>query len=118
MDERAEIEKDEIGTISCSIKKENENLHIIIADDGAGLNIDKIKSKASSIGISTDNMSDKEIEYLIFNDRFSTKEKVTQISGRGVGMAVVKDEVEKLNGIIKINSQINKGTTIEFVIPL
>jgi len=118
MDERAEIEKDEIGTISCSIKKENENLHIIIADDGAGLNIEKIKSKASSIGISTDNMSDKEIEYLIFNDRFSTKEKVTQISGRGVGMAVVKDEVEKLNGIIKINSQINKGTTIEFVIPL
>jgi len=118
MDDRAEIEKDEIGTISCSIKKEKENLHIIIADDGAGLNIEDIKAKALSLGISTDGMNDKEIEFLIFNDRFSTKEEVTQISGRGVGMAVVKDEVEKLNGIIKINSQLNVGTTIEFVIPL
>ena len=118
MDERAEIDKDEIGTISCAIKQEENNLHIIIADDGAGLNIHKIKAKAISLGISIDNMSDNEIEYLIFNDRFSTKDEVTQLSGRGVGMAVVKDEIEKLNGVIKINSQKNIGTTIEFVIPL
>jgi len=118
MDDRAEIEKDEIGTISCTIKEENHNLYIAIADDGAGLNIQKIKEKAISLGISIDSMSDKEIEYLIFNDRFSTKEEVTQLSGRGVGMAVIKDEVEKLNGVIKINSQKDIGTTIEFVIPL
>lgn len=118
MDDRAEIQKDEIGTISCTIKQENENLYIVIADDGAGLNIEKIKEKASSFGISTDELSDKEIEYLIFNDRFSTKDEISQTSGRGVGMAVVKDEVEKLNGVIKINSQIDVGTTIEFVIPI
>ena len=118
MDERAELEKDEIGTISCSIKKENNNLHIVIADDGAGLDIEKIKQKANSLRISTENMSDKDIEYLIFNDRFSTKDDISEISGRGVGMAVVKDEVEKLNGIIKINSQRHIGTTIEFIIPI
>jgi len=118
MDDRAEIEKDEIGTISCAIKQENENLYITIADDGAGLNREKIKSKARSLGIETDTMSDKEIEELIFNDRFSTKDEVSQTSGRGVGMAVVKDELEKLNGVMKINSQKNIGTTIEFVIPL
>lgn len=118
MDERAEIEKDEIGTISCTIKQENENLYITISDDGAGLDIDKIKSKASSLGILTDGMSTKEIEELIFTDRFSTKDEVSQTSGRGVGMAVVKDELEKINGVLKINSQKNVGTTIEFVIPV
>jgi two-component system chemotaxis sensor kinase CheA len=118
MDERYEIQKDEIGTISCTIKEQNDNLHIIIADDGAGLDIEKIKQKAKELEINTDDLNDNEIEILIFNDRFSTKGEVSQTSGRGVGMAVVKDEIEKLNGEIKINSQINIGTTFEFIIPL
>lgn len=81
MDDRAEIEKDEIGTIGCTIKQEKNNLHIVIADDGAGLNLEKIKAKALSLGISTDLLSDQDIELLIFNDRFSTKDEVTQLSG-------------------------------------
>jgi two-component system chemotaxis sensor kinase CheA len=118
MDERHEIQKDEIGTISCSIKEDENNLHFIIADDGAGIDIEKIKEKATQLEIDTDSLSDNEIEALIFNDRFSTKGEVSQTSGRGVGMAVVKYEIEKINGVININSQLNIGTTFEFIIPL
>jgi two-component system chemotaxis sensor kinase CheA len=99
MDERAEIEKDEIGTITCTISQNKNNLHIIIADDGAGLDLEKIKLKALSLSMEIDNLSDIEIQNLIFNDQFSTKDKVTQTSGRGVGMAVVKNEINKLNDI-------------------
>ncbi|WP_024955293.1 ATP-binding protein [Sulfurospirillum arcachonense] len=117
-DERIEMDKDEVGTISCTINKEKKNLHIIVADDGAGLDIDKIRDKVISLNIDINNFTNKDIEALIFNDQFSTKNEVSQISGRGVGMSAVKSEIEKLGGIIKINSQKNKGTTFEFVVPL
>ncbi|MEA3354472.1 MAG: ATP-binding protein [Campylobacterota bacterium] len=118
MDERAEIEKDEIGTITCTIKQEKNNLYIVVADDGAGLDIEKIKEKAIEFGIDTKNLTNKEIEQFIFEDRFSTKEEITQTSGRGVGMSAVKYELDKLNGVININSQKAKGTTFEFVVPV
>ncbi len=118
IDIRDEIQKDEIGTITCTMKQDDNNLHIIIADDGAGIDIEKIRQKAKELGINTDGLNESEIEALIFNDQFSTKGEVSQTSGRGVGMAVVKDEIEKLNGMININSQINIGTTFEFIIPL
>ncbi|MBF0264917.1 MAG: hypothetical protein HQL46_06555 [Gammaproteobacteria bacterium] len=118
MDERLALDKDEVGTISCSINQTETNVHIIIADDGAGLNLDKIKVKAVQLGINTDGFSQTEIENLIFHDQFSTKEEANQISGRGVGMASVKKELEQLNGQVNIKSQKNIGTTIEFIIPI
>ncbi|MEA3289465.1 MAG: ATP-binding protein [Campylobacterota bacterium] len=118
MDERAEIEKDEIGTITCTIKQENNNLYIVVADDGAGLDIEKIKQKAVQLGIDVDKLTNKELEQLIFEDRFTTKDEITQTSGRGVGMSAVKHELDELNGVININSQQYKGTTIEFVVPV
>ncbi|MFK5984388.1 MAG: ATP-binding protein [Pseudomonadota bacterium] len=117
MDERLEINKDEIGTISCSIKQTDRELHIIIADDGAGLDLEQITQKAKQLSINIDNSAKKDIEALIFNDGFSTSEEVSQTSGRGVGMAVVKHEVEQLKGSININSQKDIGTSFEIKLP-
>ncbi|MBU0632152.1 hypothetical protein KKA17_05885 [bacterium] len=116
-EKREELQKDEIGTITCSIQTNNDNIHIIIEDDGSGIDIEKIKNKAVSFGIDTSKMNDEEIYNLIFEDGFSTKDRVDEISGRGVGMAVVKNELEKINGVIQIKSLADVGTTFEFIIP-
>lgn len=118
---REELEKDPIGTISCSFKKEKNKLIILISDDGAGLNPDIIKSSYIKKGLGTkeelDKLHNSEIFNLIFDDQFSTKNKITNISGRGVGMSAVKDELEKISGKVEINSEINKGTTFTFTLP-
>lgn len=116
-DKRIELQKDEIGTITCSIQTNNDSIHIMIEDDGSGIDIEKIKNKAVLFGIDTSEMNDEELYNLIFEDGFSTKDTVDEISGRGVGMAVVKNELEKINGMIQIKSLVNVGTTFEFIIP-
>ena len=115
---RVENNKDEKGSISCSFEVKDENLHIVISDDGAGINIDTLKEKLDKKGIETQSLTKNEIYNFIFTDNFSTKDEVSNVSGRGVGMSVVKQECEKLGGKILITSQQNVGTTFEFVIPL
>ena len=122
-DQRIEHDKDDTGTISCTFSTNEENiLQIIISDDGAGINKDKILSKAISQNILTKEkasaLSDEEINLLVFHDNFSTKDDISNISGRGVGMSVVKQECEKLNGHIEIQSKPNIGTTFVFNMPL
>jgi len=112
-EKREELEKDEIGTIACSFNNDNDKLQIIISDDGAGINIEKIKDKIKS-EIDISNLSDKEVFNYIFKDNLTTKDEVTDTSGRGVGMSVVKSELDKLNGIVKIKSELNVGTTFVF----
>lgn len=113
--------KPPLATISCTIKIENKHLIIIISDDGAGIDIDKIKQIALEKDLKSkkeiDKLSQDEISYLIFKDGFSTANNVTTLSGRGVGLASVKYEVEQLNGTIKINNRINKGVSFIFKIP-
>ncbi len=116
-DTRAELEKDEIGTISCTFNKNDNNLQIIISDDGSGINVEKIKEKISTT-VDVSDLSDEEVYQFIFMDNMSTKKIVTETSGRGVGMSVVKAELEKLNGTIKIQSELNIGTTFVFDIEL
>ena len=112
---RARKDKDEIGTISCNVLKNDDNLQIFISDDGAGIDKEKVLQKAIQNKIITqeeaNNMSEKEIFNLIFHENFSTKEEVSEISGRGVGMNAVKAEIEKLGGNIEITSLKDKGTT-------
>ncbi len=93
---------------------------ITITDDGAGLNREKIKAKAVERGLinATDELSDNEIDNLIFMPGFSTAEKVTSISGRGVGMDVVKKDITSLGGSVSIQSTPGKGTTFTLKIPL
>ena len=114
--------KPEKGTIQ--LKAYNEGNHIVveITDDGKGLDADMLKARSIEKGIITereaDTMSDKEAFWLIFKPGFSTAAKVTNVSGRGVGMDVVKTNIEKLNGIIDIESEVGKGTTMKLKIPL
>ena len=117
-EERVSIDKDEIGTISCNIVKDNDKIKIIISDDGAGIDADKIRQKLEKSGIDTTNMEDDEIYLYIFKDNFSTKEKVTEISGRGVGMSAVKSEIEKLGGVVSIKTTTDIGTSLIFELPI
>ncbi|MFA6137224.1 MAG: cache domain-containing protein [Sulfurimonas sp.] len=120
-DTRDENGKDLQGTISCSFKEIGDIIEIIISDDGAGINKEEVKAKALEKGLITEEqmntLSDDEIYSFIFSEQFSTKETITDISGRGVGMNAVKVELEKIGGTIKINTQENSGTTFIFSIP-
>ena len=117
-EERVELDKDERGTISCIISQnDNNEIKIIISDDGAGIDVERIK-KIVSAHTDISDLTDKEVYQYIFKDNMSTKEVITETSGRGVGMSAVKAELEKLNGTIKIQSELNVGTTFVFDIPL
>ena len=112
---RVELDKDEIGTISCMFNMSNNELQIIIADDGAGIDKDKIISKVDE---DISHLGDKEIYQYIFKDNLSTKDEVTDLSGRGVGMSAVKAELEKIHGDVNIESTLNIGTKFIFKIPV
>ena len=114
--------KDAKGTIDLKAYNEGNQIVIQIDDDGKGLDPNMLKSKSLEKGIITekeaDNMSDKEAYGLIFKPGFSTAAAVTSVSGRGVGMDVVKTNIEKLNGMIDIESNVGVGTSIKLKIPL
>lgn len=117
-EDRVEKGKDESGIIICQFKEKNNKLHILVSDDGKGLDSSKIGEIAIKKGIEITSLSEDEIYKIIFNDNFSTKNTVSDVSGRGIGMSAVKNELEKLNGVIHIISQKDIGTTFEFIIPL
>ncbi len=119
---RLAMGKPEHGTIELKAYNEGNSIVIEVVDDGKGLDPDMLIQKSLEKGIITereaDNLSDKEAFALIFKPGFSTAAKVTNVSGRGVGMDVVKTNIEKLNGIIDIDSEVGKGTIIRLKIPL
>ena len=119
---RAANGKPEKGIVQ--LKAYNEGNHIVveITDDGKGLDPNGLKAKAIEKNLITereaDQMTDKEAFALIFKPGFSTAAKVTNVSGRGVGMDVVKTNIEKLNGVIEIDSELGKGSSFKLKIPL
>ncbi len=121
-DVRLAAGKSETGTIKLKAYNEGNAIVIQIDDDGKGLDVDMLKNKCVEKGMITekeaDSMSDKEAFALIFRPGFSTAAAVTNVSGRGVGMDVVKTNIEKLNGIIDIDSELGGGTSIKLKIPL
>ncbi len=121
-DERVKLGKPSKGRIVLSAYHEGNYIVIEASDDGRGMDPEKLKQKALEKGLITETearqMSKEEAYALIFKPGFSTAEKVTNLSGRGVGMDVVKTNVEKLNGIIEINSELGKGTKVILKIPL
>jgi two-component system chemotaxis sensor kinase CheA len=114
--------KDETGTIRLKAYHEGNHIVIQIIDDGKGLDADMLKQKSIEKGIITekeaDSMTEKEAFGLIFRPGFSTAAQVTSVSGRGVGMDVVKTNIEKLNGMIDIDSEVGQGTSMKLKIPL
>ena len=122
MADRRAAGKPETGSIGLRAYNEGNQIVIEISDDGKGLDANMLKSKSLEKGLITekeaDNMSDKEAFGLIFRPGFSTAAQVSSVSGRGVGMDVVKTNIEKLNGIIDIESEVGEGTIMKLKIPL
>jgi two-component system chemotaxis sensor kinase CheA len=118
--ERAAAGKPETGSIYLSASHLAGNILVEIDDDGAGLNLPRIREKAIAKGLisATDELSDDKIRSLIFEPGFSTRNEVSDISGRGVGMDVVKRNVAGLNGTINVSSELGRGTSVKILLPL
>lgn len=117
-EERIKKGKSAIGTIKIIAYQEGTKAIIKVIDDGKGMDIAKIKEKANEIGILTDGLSNNEIINLIFTEGFSTNNRVTDLSGRGVGMNVVKNKIASLGGDLEISSRPSLGSTFKISLPL
>ncbi len=119
---RKRVGKDGTGVLKLRAYHEGGQVNIEISDDGAGLNGDRIRQKALDRGLITAQqaaqMPDRDVFNLIFLPGFSTAEKITNVSGRGVGMDVVKTNVEKIGGLVDVQSSPGRGTTVRVKIPL
>ncbi len=121
-EERKLAGKPEVGKIVLNAYHEGGHIIIEISDDGRGLNVDRIKAKAIQNGLASESelesMTPQQIHQFIFKAGFSTAEKVTSVSGRGVGMDVVRTNIERIGGTVELKSQPGKGSTFVIKIPL
>ncbi|WP_428243143.1 chemotaxis protein CheW [Gynuella sp.] len=121
-DVREQKNKSRTGRIVLAAQQEGDHILLTIEDDGAGMDPNILKSLAVKRGVmdqdTADRLSDKECYNLIFAPGFSTKEQISDVSGRGVGMDVVKTKITQLNGTIDIDSEIGRGTRIMIKVPL
>jgi len=120
METRKKLGKDPTGHITLGARQEGSHIVISVTDDGRGLNLEKIKEKALASGLidEDNNLSDEEVIRLIFAPGFSTTAQVSEISGRGVGMDVVKTNLKKLQGDIDVQTEPGRGTTFLLRVPL
>ncbi|GFD68240.1 chemotaxis protein CheA [Alteromonas sp. KUL106] len=121
-DDRAAAGKPRMGTVQLSASQEGDHILLTIEDDGKGMDPEKLKEIAINRGVldadAAARMSDVEAFNLIFAPGFSTKTEISDISGRGVGMDVVKTKINQLNGTVNIDSQLGKGTRLDIKVPL
>lgn len=120
-EDREKVGKDKVGTVTLEAKNTGGDIIVSVSDDGRGLDRHKLIAKAQANGLTTKSegeISDKEAYSFILMPGFSTKEKVTEFSGRGVGMDVVRQNLESIGGSISIDSELGKGMTITMHIPL
>ena len=121
-DEREKVGKSRVGSVKLSASQEGDHILLTIEDDGAGMDPEKLKNIAIERGVldadAAARMSDNDAYNLIFAPGFSTKVEISDISGRGVGMDVVKTKITQLNGTVFIDSELGKGTILEIKVPL
>ena len=121
-EDRIALGKSEVGNIWLNAYQDGNNVNIEVRDDGAGINIEKVRNKALEKGMITPEqaevMTDKEIIDLLFQPSFSTADKITDVSGRGVGLDVVKTKIEGLGGNIECRSVIGEGSSFIIHLPL
>lgn len=121
-DVRERLGKPREGTVLLSASQQGDHILLTIKDDGAGMDAEKLKSIAIARGVldaeSAARMSDRDAFSLIFAPGFSTKTEISEVSGRGVGMDVVKTKITQLNGTVNIDSEMGVGTTLEIKVPL
>lgn len=122
IEKRIELGKPKTGTVKLAAYQDGNNVVIEVEDDGSGIDTEKIKNKAIEKGLTTHQetqlMEDKEILQLLFNPGFSTVETVSDLSGRGVGLDVVKTKIESLGGVVEANTYPGKGTKFIIRLPL
>lgn len=117
-EERISKGKNPVGKISLIAYQEGTKAVIKVVDDGSGIPVDKVREKAENMGINTEGMSDNDVRNLIFLQGFSTNTEVTDISGRGVGMDVVKTKISALGGTVDVVSEKNEGSAFVIRLPL
>ncbi|WP_085901868.1 chemotaxis protein CheA [Kiloniella majae] len=119
-EDRKKAGKPELATVTLSAEHRSGRIHIIVTDDGRGINRERVRAKAIEKGIINvdENLSDEAIDDLIFSPGFSTAEEVTDVSGRGVGMDVVRRNISNLGGRISVQSTPGKGTKFIMSLPL
>ncbi len=121
-DDRLSKGKERIGQVVLSAQQEGDHIMLAIEDDGAGMDAEMLRQKAVEKGIydqdAADRLSDNECYNLIFAPGFSTKQEISDISGRGVGMDVVKTKITQLNGTVNIDSELGKGSRLSIKVPL
>ncbi len=121
-EDREKAGKSRVGTVCLSATQEGDHILLSIKDDGAGMDPEILRAKVVEKGLMDEEaaarMDDKECFNLIFMAGFSTKEEISDISGRGVGMDVVKTRITQLNGVLNIDSELGKGTTLSIKVPL
>ena len=118
-DERLSKGKPEAGKLMIVVRREGAEIIIEVSDDGAGIDLDKVRTKARKLGMigTQDDLSDEDAMQLILDSGFSTADSVSQISGRGVGMDVVNNEIKQLGGVLVIDSARGRGTTFKVNLP-
>ncbi len=121
-EERLKNGKNETGTVRLSARQEDNNVLIVIEDDGYGINLEKVKKIAVAKGIlledELETLSNEQLMKLLFLPGFSTQESINEISGRGIGLDIVKTKINNLNGDIQIDSVLNKGCRVTIKLPL
>ena len=121
-DAREQKGKARVGTVVLSAEQEGDHILLVIQDDGGGMDADVLRRKAVEKGLmdqdAADRLTPNECYNLIFAPGFSTKETISDVSGRGVGMDVVKTKITQLNGTINIDSELGRGTAIRIKVPL
>lgn len=121
LEKRLAAGKPELGRVSCQITAESsERIRLVIRDDGGGIDLDKVLAKAATIMDPLDaaRLSQEQLLDLLFMDNFSTKDSISLVSGRGVGLAAVRSEINKLSGHVQIVSHRGAGTEFHFILPL
>lgn len=113
--------KDEVGKISCSVALEGDRILLCIADDGAGLNLQALRQRALASGLyaadELENVADEAIAQLIFRDNISTQQEVSDLAGRGVGLASVLNETKNAGGEVVVKTSAGQGTQFRFSLP-
>ena len=119
--ERIAAGKDEYGRVSCRVTLDSDCVLVSVADDGKGIDAQEIRARAVAKGLYEEEaamaLSEEEALALIFHDEFSTKEEVTELSGRGMGLSAVKYEVDRLGGSIELHTEVGRGTEFRFRLP-
>ena len=121
-EDRIKLGKPEVGNILIKAYPDGNNVVIELSDDGNGIDFNKVKEKAVQIGLCTyeevNEFSEEDLKNMLFEPGFSTSESITELSGRGVGLDVVKNKIESINGSIELETVKNKGTKFTIRIPL